>query len=96
KRGDTVSGIATKYSTTTAKLKHLNKLANANYIYVGERLKVSGSAAKSASKTYYTVKSGNTLSYIASKYGTTTAKLKSLNNIYNANLIYTGQKLRIK
>ncbi|MBU7554433.1 LysM peptidoglycan-binding domain-containing protein [Pediococcus ethanolidurans] len=96
RRGDTVSGIATKYSTTTAKLKYLNKLANANYIYVGERLKVSGSATKSASKTYYTIKYGNTLSYIASKYSTTTAKLKSLNNIYNANLIYTGQKLRIK
>lgn len=96
KSGDTVSGIAAKYGTTTAKLKSLNKLANANYIYVGKRLKVSGSATKSASKTYYTVKSGNTLSYIAAKYGTTTAKLKSLNNIKNANVIYVGQKIRVK
>lgn len=47
-------------------------------------------------KAYYTVKSGNTLSYIAAKYGTTTAKLKSLNNIKNANVIYVGQKIRVK
>ncbi|GAB5053220.1 LysM peptidoglycan-binding domain-containing protein [Pediococcus ethanolidurans] len=96
KSGDTVSGIAAKYGITTAKIKSLNKLANVNYIYVGERLKVSGSTTKSARKTYYTIKYGDTLSYIASKYSTTTSKLRSLNGIRNANLIYVGQKLRIK
>ncbi len=96
KRGDTVSAIAAKYGTTTAKIKSLNKLANVNYIYVGERLKVSGAAAKATTKVYYTVKSGNTLSYIAVKYDTIIAKLKSLNGIRNANLIYVGQRIRIK
>ncbi|KYC67158.1 GH25 family lysozyme [Heyndrickxia coagulans] len=40
KKGDTVSAIAKKYSTTVAKVKALNKLANANRIYVGQKLRV--------------------------------------------------------
>jgi GH25 family lysozyme M1 (1,4-beta-N-acetylmuramidase) len=45
---------------------------------------------------YYTVKSGDTLSSIAQKYSTTTAQLKKWNNIKDINLIYPGQKLRVK
>jgi len=40
KAGDTVSGIAAKYKTTIAKIKSLNKLANVNRIYPGEKLRV--------------------------------------------------------
>lgn len=43
----------------------------------------------------YTVKSGDTLSGIASKYGTTVAKLVELNGIKNANLIYRGQVIKL-
>lgn len=43
----------------------------------------------------YTVKRGDTLSGIASKYGTTVAKLVELNGIKNANLIYTGQVIKL-
>lgn len=46
--------------------------------------------------TYYTVKSGDTLSSIAKKYKTTVANLVKLNGIKNPNLIYVNQKLRIK
>lgn len=45
---------------------------------------------------YYTVQSGDTLSNIASKYGTTYQKIAQLNSMSNPNLIYVGQKLRIK
>lgn len=44
----------------------------------------------------YTVKSGDTLSEIAVKYGTTVDNLVKLNNIQNKNLIYVGQVLKIK
>lgn len=50
----------------------------------------SGSSAR-----YYTVKSGDTLSGIAAKYGTTYQKLASLNGIANPNKIYVGQKIRV-
>lgn len=45
---------------------------------------------------YYTVRSGDTLSGIASKYGTTYQKLAQMNGIANPNRIYAGQKLRVK
>lgn len=45
------------------------------------------------STRYYTVVSGDTLSGIASKLGTTTSALQSKNGIKNANLIYVGQKI---
>lgn len=47
-------------------------------------------------KIYYTVKSGDNLTKIAKEYGTTVQKIVELNNIKNPNLIYSGQKLRIK
>lgn len=46
---------------------------------------------------YYIVQRGDTLSAIAKRYGTTVGVLCSYNpNIKNKNLIYTGQKIRIK
>lgn len=45
---------------------------------------------------YYTVKSGDCLSVIAKKYGTTVSQLQSWNGISNPSLIYAGQKLRVK
>lgn len=43
----------------------------------------------------YTVKSGDTLSGIAVKYGMTTQELQDLNGITNPDLIYVGQVLRL-
>lgn len=42
------------------------------------------------------VKSGDTLSHIALKNNTTVAKLVSINNIKNQNLIRVGQKIKLK
>ena len=40
KSGDTLSGIAKRYSTTVAKLQQLNAIKNANLIYVGQKILV--------------------------------------------------------
>ena len=45
---------------------------------------------------YYTVKSGDTLSKIANKYGTTYQKIAQMNGIGNPNRIHVGQRLRVK
>lgn len=48
-----------------------------------------------AGEKTYTVKKGDTLSKIASKYGTTYQKLASYNGIANPNVISVGQIIRI-
>ena len=52
----------------------------------------AGSAA--AAKTY-TVQSGDSLSGIAAKYGTTYQRLAQINGINNPNVIYAGQVIKI-
>ena len=51
---------------------------------------------KSNTTEYYTVIRGDNLSRIASRYKTTVNQLVSWNGIKNPNLIYPGQKLRVK
>lgn len=48
-----------------------------------------------SSETVYTVRSGDTLSGIAAKYGTTYQALAKHNGIANPNVIYPGQQIRI-
>ncbi|SYW05375.1 putative Lysozyme [Oenococcus oeni] len=94
KSGDTLSAIAVKYGTTYQTLASLNGIKSPYLIIPGEVLKLSSSTASSA--TYYTIKSGDTLSGIASKYGTTYLKLASLNSIKLPYVIYAGKTIRIK
>lgn len=50
---------------------------------------------KNTESIEYTVQSGDTLSAIARRYGTTVQELVDINQIQNPNLIYPGEKLRI-
>lgn len=96
KSGDNLSSIAASHGTTVAALTSLNGLANPNYLYVGQVLKLSGSSTStSVASSTYIVRSGDNLSSIAAKYGTTTANLQALNGISNANYIYVGQVLKV-
>lgn len=89
--GDSLSAIAAKFGTTVSALQSANNIRNANLIFPGQILKVSGQATI---MSVYTVRSGDNLSTIASRLGTTVAHLQSVNGIRNANLIYPGQTLR--
>lgn len=74
------------------------RLTSAGYNYTAIQAIVSKlmNANKASKAVYYTVKSGDTLSGIASKYGTTYQHLAQINGIANPNKIYTGQRLRVK
>lgn len=61
------------------------------YKAVQDKINGGGSGA-----VYYTVRSGDTLSGIAAKYGTTYQKIAQMNGIANPNKIYAGQKIRVK
>ena len=67
-----------------------------NHSYNAVQSLVERGIGKPSAKVYYIVKKGDTLSQIASKYGTSVSTLAKLNNIKNANLINVGQKIRIK
>ncbi len=57
----------------------------------------SGASSKqTSSSTYYTVRSGDTLSKIASRNGTTVKKLCQLNGIKETSTLRVGQKLKLR
>lgn len=105
KAGDSLSSIAAKYGTTYKKIMQLNGLNN-YLILPGQKLKVTGSVSNSSNSSKaskpkstgrtstYTVQYGDSLSLIASKYGTTYQKIMSLNGLSNF-FIYPGQQLKV-
>ena len=74
------------------------RLTAAGYDYAAVQAIVNQkvSPAPAPKVEYYTVKKGDNLIKIAKKYGTTVNQLVAWNNIENANLIYAGQKLRVR
>jgi LysM repeat protein len=107
--GETVSGLAKKYGTTVSAIISANNLRPSGLIYVGQKLVVSGSATVSpatpaapastapaapASGTY-TVSSGDTVSGLAKKWGTTVSAVIDANRLGASGLIYVGQKLQV-
>ena len=91
--GDNLSSIANRFNTTVERICSLNGISNPNLIYAGQVLKLDGAIDNSI---YHTVEHGEYLSLIASRYGVTVISICKLNNISNPDLIYSGQKLRIK
>lgn len=93
--GDTLSGIAAKLGVAQSQITGFHS-GNPNLIYPGEVLTIGGAAAPIQSAgTTYTVQSGDTLSGIAAKFGTTYQAIAVKNGIANPNLIYPGQVLHI-
>lgn len=88
--GDTLFTIATKFNTTIDQIQKANNLTT-DMIYVGQLIKIP---TQSEVPSTYTVKSGDTLSKIASSYGLTIDDLKQQNNL-NSDFIYVGQKLTV-
>lgn len=70
--------------------------AGYNYDAVQKAVNQKVNAKKQTAHVYYVVKRGDTLSGIASKYGTTWQKLQAMNDIRNPNKIYPGQRIRVK
>ncbi|MFT0803055.1 LysM peptidoglycan-binding domain-containing protein [Bacillus swezeyi] len=92
KKGDTLSEIVQKYNKTVKAIQNLNSIKDANKIYVGQKLKISGSASTASNqKQFYTIKSGDTLSGISKRFNTSIKTLQAWNDIKNANKIYAGQ-----
>ena len=72
------------------------RLTDAGYNYTVVQAIVNKKMAARNQSVYYVVKRGDTLSGIASKYGTTYQQLAKINGIADPNKIYPGQKIRVK
>ena len=96
KSGDTLSGIGAKLGVNWRDIASLNGISSPYTIYVGQKLKISGSSKKpSTSNTRtYTVKSGDTLSEIGQKLGVNWKTIARKNGISSPYTIYVGQKLK--
>ncbi len=99
-RGESLSVIASKYGTSTQTLMKFNNLKSSS-LAIGQVLKIpssaSGSSSSSAVKTKtitHTVKSGEYLGKIASRYKVRVADIKRENRLKSETL-KVGQKLRI-
>lgn len=102
--GETLSGIAARYGTSSAQLARVNRLPKGNLIRAGQVLKLYGTSAsassdsaprkKSGSQTYV-VRNGDNLAMIAKRTGVTQRRLMALNSLDNPNRIYPGQRLRL-
>ena len=90
-RNDTLSEIAARFGTTVNALALANGIADPDLIYPGQVLVIpTGGCVDN-----YIVQRGDTLSGIAQRFGTTVARLASLNNIRNTDRIYVGQVLSL-
>ena len=97
RRGETLSGIAYKYGTTTKALVRANKIPNRRLIYPRQVLWVpcTPQPEPKPCKAWYEVQRGDTLWGIGSWYGVTPKCIAEKNDIPNKRLIYPGQWLCI-
>ena len=95
KSGDTLYSIANKYNISVSELKSLNNLSS-NTLSIGQTLKLKESSSDIVTEDYdyYTVKSGDTLYFLANKYNTSVDEIKSLNNL-TSNALSIGMLLKI-
>ena len=91
-RGDTLGKIAASRGNSVSDILAVNpQIWNASLIYVGQVINLP-----TAAPVYHTVQYGDTLRIIANSYGTSVYSLQLLNpTIYDPNLIYPGQVLRV-
>ena len=101
--GDTLGAIAAAHGTTWQALAAVNHLADPNFIYAGQVLRLGGAATPSAAPApspapasgTYTVRPGDTLGSIAAAHGTTWQALAAANHLADPNVIYAGQVLTL-
>jgi flagellum-specific peptidoglycan hydrolase FlgJ len=111
KSGDSLWGIANQHGLSLTQLCQMNGISANKVIYAGQKLLVKSGGSSSVTQTasvsatntqtttnaarYHTVASGDTLSAIAARYGTSLGRLTQLNNMSVSDIIYVGESIRI-
>ncbi|MBW2230175.1 MAG: LysM peptidoglycan-binding domain-containing protein [Deltaproteobacteria bacterium] len=108
RRGENLSRIAARYGVRVSELQRLNGLRSKHRIWAGQKLRLPSDhmPAQTLVRTskepihppadgLYTVRRGDTLSKIATRFGMSESDLMDANRLRNRNRIYVGQVLHV-
>ncbi|MCH8068926.1 MAG: LysM peptidoglycan-binding domain-containing protein [Candidatus Marinimicrobia bacterium] len=105
KKGENLWLIARKYNVSLHDIVSVNKIKIYTRLQIGHKLTIPvpgtqvstllTTTAGNEEKTIYKVKRGDTLSYIALRFGTTARRIRQLNGLRYGAIIYQGQKLTV-
>lgn len=107
KSGETLSDIAAHFGTSTERLIQINGISDPDHVMAGSRLQIPGRpgarpaatssspAKSSATAKEHLVSPGESLGDIASRYGTSVARLSALNGIDDPDLVHSGMRLKL-
>jgi len=98
--GETLYSIARAYSVTPQAIASANGFSVNSWVYAGTRLiiptnKNDDDVAPMTPSGYYTVRAGDTLFSIASRFGATVDAISSANSLPSNGMIYVGWSLKI-
>ncbi|MBF7125980.1 DUF1175 family protein [Pediococcus pentosaceus] len=92
-KSDTVWALSQKYGVSVKSIESLNNVnQNSHLIFVGQDINIPGKTDSKVTKI--TVKSGDSLSVLAEKYGVSVNAIMKANNL-SSSLIIVGQSLTI-
>jgi LysM repeat protein len=103
--GDTLSALANEWGTSVSAIAETNGIANINYLFVGQELRIPGvgrgltgsgggtAAPVPISTRRYTIQPGDSLWSISIAFDTTVDDLVAANGISNPGLIRIGDTL---
>lgn len=101
-RGDTLYGIAQRFDTTVEAIVTANGIDDPSLITVGQKLKIPAAGdipvpppGSAPHARVHTVRPGETLPFLAFRYGTTVPALRIVNDIHRLGLLLPGQTLTI-
>jgi membrane-bound lytic murein transglycosylase D len=98
RRGDTLSGIASRYGTSARAIAAASGISLRSVLHPGDRLQVPGTpvrAAAGSTTVDYTVRRGDSLWRIANRHRTTVAAICRANGIRESDTLRPGTRLSI-
>ncbi|MCK4403966.1 MAG: LysM peptidoglycan-binding domain-containing protein [candidate division Zixibacteria bacterium] len=93
RRGENLSYLAKKYGVSLSAIMSANNLSSKHILKIGQRLLIP--ASSDVTLQTYVVKKGDTISDLATRFGSSTGEIKKLNGLTNPHRIKKGQRLKI-
>jgi LysM repeat protein len=100
--GDTITRVAARYGVSAGTLLAANNLRWTSIIYPGQTILIPGDPAPASHRTAlapaatsYVIRSGDTITHIAARFGVSAQALLDANGISRSSTIYVGRTLTI-